>query len=508
MIRILNIYTISAFVALAGVIYGFDVASMSGVIGTHEYKSYYGNPLGTRQGAITGAIAAGSFVGALSSSVLGEWLSRKVAIQVGTILWCIGAGVQASSTSVGMLIAGRIISGLCIGLTSSLVPIYQSEIAPRKIRGRVVSLMHFAISCGVLVQYLIEYGCSFLNSPAEFRLPWAIQAVPAIFLFIGLFFLPRSPRWLASKDKWDEVLQVLAYLRTPNSDINDPLVLAEYKEIEEQISIEHERNANSYHELFGKKMRRRLFLGMAVQCLSQLTGVNVIIYFIVYILQSAGTSHTLLVSFILYLIFIVATIPTILWTDRWGRRASLLIGSIVIAFWMFGIGGVLGRYGRPTQVHNLPYTWVIVGHPAATHCVQASAYLASVAFAMTWGPLEWVYPSEIMPTRIRAKAVAISTATNWATGFTISLVVPLLYRIITWRLFIIYGAVNVASFFYVFFFVPETKQRTLEEMDEIFEHGEPIWRSFKGIHYTSRIDQLARDIEQGKDIRRIVHAVD
>ncbi|KAK9243419.1 general substrate transporter [Lipomyces tetrasporus] len=505
MVRILNIYTISAFVALAGVIYGFDVSSMSGVIGTQEYKSYYGNPLGTRQGAITGAIAAGSFVGALFSSVLGDWLSRKEAIQVGTVLWCIGAGVQASSTSVGMLIAGRIISGLCIGITSSLVPIYQSEIAPRKIRGRVVSLLHFAISWGILIQYLIEYGCSFLNSQAVFRLPWAIQAVPAIFLFIGLFFLPRSPRWLASKDKWDEVLHVLAYLRTPNRDINDPLVLAEYKEIEEQIRLEREQDANSYRELFSKKLRRRLFLGIAVQGLSQLTGINVVLYFVVYILESAGTSNTLLISSILYIIFIVATIPTIIWTDHWGRRSSLLIGSIVIAFWMFVMGGVLGRHGQPTQAQNLPFTWVIIGNPAATRCVQASAYLASAAFAMSWGPIEWVYPPEIIPLRVRTKAVSFSTATNWATSFTVSLLMPLLYRAIAWRLFIIYGAINVASSFFVLFLIPETKQRTLEEMDEIFEHGEPIWRSFRGIHYTARIDQLAKEIEQGKSIHRIVH---
>ncbi|KAK9353579.1 general substrate transporter [Lipomyces doorenjongii] len=505
MVRLLNIYTISAFVALAGVIYGFDVSSMSGVLGTEEYKDFYGNPLGTRQGAITSAIAAGSLVGALSASFLGDWLSRKVAIQLGTVLWCIGAGLQASSNSVGMLIAGRIISGLCIGITSTLVPIYQSEIAPRKIRGRVVSLLHFAIAWGILVQYLIEYGCSFLNSQAVFRLPWAIQSVPAIMLFSGLFWLPRSPRWLASKDRWEEVLHVLAFLRTPNSDINDPLVLAEYKEIEEQIRIEREMDLSSYRELFSKKMRRRLFLGMAVQGLSQLTGINVILYFIVYVLQSAGISNTLLVSSILYIMFIVATIPTILWTDSWGRRSSLLVGSLTIAFWLYVMGGVLARYGEPTQAQNLPYTWTIVGHPAARHTVQASAYLASAAFAMSWGPIEWVYPPEIMPMRIRTKAVSLSTATNWTTSFTVSLVVPLLYRKIAWRLFIIYGSLNVASFFYVLFFVPETKQRTLEEMDEIFEHGEPIWRSFRGIRYTGRLDQLAREIEQGKFVHRSVH---
>ncbi|KAK9482484.1 general substrate transporter [Lipomyces starkeyi] len=294
MVRLLNVYTISAVAALGGMLFGFDIASMSGVLGTDQYKEYYGNPLGARQGAITSALAAGSLVGALSSSFLGDWLSRKVSIQIGTVLWCIGASLQSASTGVPMLIIGRIIAGLCIGLTSSLVPIYQAEIAPRKIRGRVVALQHSALAWGIMIQYFIQYGCSFLDSQAAFRLPWAIQAVPAIILFTGLFWFPRSPRWLATKDRWDEVLRVLAFLRTPNCDINDPLVLAEYKEIEEQIHAEREEESASYRELFGKKMRKRLLLGMAIQAWSQLTGINLLLYFIVYILESAGISNILL----------------------------------------------------------------------------------------------------------------------------------------------------------------------------------------------------------------------
>ncbi|KAK9241700.1 general substrate transporter [Lipomyces tetrasporus] len=505
MVRLLNVYTISAFAALGGVLYGFDVSSMSGVVGTDQYRTYYGNPLGARQGGITAAIAAGSFLGSLCSSLLGDWLSRKVAIQLGTVLWCIGASLQAASNGVAMLILGRIVSGFCIGVTSALVPIYQAEIAPRKIRGRIVSMQHFAIAWGIMIQYFIQYGCSFLDSHAAFRLPWAIQAVPAILLFTGLFWLPRSPRWLASKDHWDEVLRVLAFLRTPNNDINDPLVLAEFKEIEEQIRVERENETNSYRELFGKKMRKRLFLGMAIQGLSQLSGVNMLLYFIVYILESAGISNTLLVSSIQYIIFIIATIPTILWTDRWGRRTSLIVGSLSVAFWMFLIGGLFASFGEPNPIPDQPYTWIIRGNPAASHCIQASLYLASASFAMSWGPIEWMYPPEIIPLRIRAKAVSLSTATNWAINFALAMSMPPLLRSIRWRVFVIFGSFNIAGFLYVWFLVPETKQRTLEEMDEIFEHEEPPWRSFKGGRYTGRLDALAKDIAQGKlDIHRTV----
>jgi MFS family permease len=225
-------------------------------------------------------------------------LSRKVTIQIGTVFWCIGAALQSASNGVGMLITGRAIAGICIGLTSALVPIYQSEIAPRKIRGRVVSFQHLAITCGMTIQYFIEYGCSFIESTAAFRIPYTVgnPAIPAIILFIGLFWFPRSPRWLASKDRWDEPLTVLAFLRTTTNDINDPLVLAEYREIEDQIRFEREIDSNSLRELLSKKMRRRVLLAMAIQILGQLSGANMLNYYIVYVFQSAGVPNPRLMA--------------------------------------------------------------------------------------------------------------------------------------------------------------------------------------------------------------------
>ncbi|KAK9343557.1 hypothetical protein V1522DRAFT_438086 [Lipomyces starkeyi] len=421
-VRLLNVYTISTFVALAGTLFGFDIASVSGVVGTDQYKKFYGNPLGTRQGGITGAMAAGSFVGALSSSYLGDN------------------------------------AGLCIGLTSSLVPIYQSEIAPRKIRGRIVVFQVFAITWGILIQYFIQYGCSFLDSEAAFRIPWAIQVIPAVILFIGLFWLPRSPRWLASVNRWDEALRVLVFLRSAKGDINDPLVLAEYKEIEEQIRCEREENANSFREL-------------------QLSGMNVLIYYTVYVLQSAGIANARLASSYQYNINIVMTIPCLAWTDRWGRRPSLLV--------------------EPNPVLNEPYTWISIGHTAASRSILACSYLAVGTFAVAWAPISWLYPTEVAPLRVRAKSVSLATAANWATNFALGFAVPPLLRAIKWRLFFLFGSFNIAAFIHVLLAMPETKQRTLEEMDEIFEHGDPLWKSFRDERDTDRLERLAREIEMG-----------
>lgn len=181
-----------------------------------------------------------------------------------------------------MLVVGRIIAGLCVGLASSIVPIYQAEIAPKEIRGRIVSLQQWAITWGILIQYYIQYGASFTgggpNNPnqgtAAFRIPWGVQAVPAILLFFGLFFFPRSPRWLASNDRWEEALKVLAELHG-KGDINHPKVLAEYTEIEEALRFEREMAVSSFKELVAPKMAQRVFLGMSVQMWSQLSGMNV-----------------------------------------------------------------------------------------------------------------------------------------------------------------------------------------------------------------------------------------
>jgi MFS family permease len=187
-----------------------------------------------------------------------------------------------------MLVVGRAIAGLCVGIASSICPVYQAEIAPKEIRGRVVSLQQWAITWGILIQYFIQYGASWVgggpNNPNQptsaFRIPWGVQIVPAVILFFGMFFLPKSPRWLASKDRWEEAIQVMAHLHG-GGDINHPKVLAEYQEIEEALRFKREESIGSYKQLVEPRMLKRVLLGMSIQMWSQLCGMNVMMYYIV-----------------------------------------------------------------------------------------------------------------------------------------------------------------------------------------------------------------------------------
>ena len=196
--------------------------------------------------------------------------------------------IQCASVDIGMLVVGRVVAGLCVGIASSICPVYQAEIAPKEIRGRVVSLQQWAITWGILIQYFIQYGSSWVgggpndpNQPTSaFRIPWGVQIVPAVLLFFGMFFLPRSPRWLASKDRWEEAIQTLAMLHG-GGDVNHPKVLAEYQEIEEALRFEREEAISSYRQLVEPRMMKRVILGMSIQMWSQLCGMNVMMYYVV-----------------------------------------------------------------------------------------------------------------------------------------------------------------------------------------------------------------------------------
>ncbi|KAK9250092.1 general substrate transporter [Lipomyces tetrasporus] len=338
-----------------------------------------------------------------------------------------------------------------------------------------------------MIQYFIQYGCSFINSEAAFRIPWVIQTIPAVILFISLFFLPYSPRWLASKDRWDEVLQVLAFPRTANENPNDPLVIAEYRKSKTKSGPSARQIPAPSMSYSRQRYAKRLFLSMAIKMWSQLSGINVMMYYTGYVLKSAGIANVRFASSIQYIINLVMTVPSLLWIDRSGRWPSLLIGAPVMSFWHFLIGGLLMRYGKPNPTVNEPETWIVVGHTAVSRTILACFYLVVATFAVSWAPISWLYPPEIAPVRVRAKSVAVAAATNWATSFALGFGVPPLLRSISWRMFFLFGALNIAAFVHILF--------ALEEMDEMFEHGEPLWKTFRAKGETDRLDKLARDIE-------------
>ncbi|KAI0133454.1 high-affinity glucose transporter [Xylariales sp. AK1849] len=499
-----NVYFICGFAAIGGGLFGFDISSMSGVLGTQAYIRYFGNPVSYTQGGITASMPAGSLIGSLASSFLADKYSRKASLQISCVLWIIGSIIQCAAQNVGMLVAGRVIAGLCVGIASSVVPVYQAEIAPKEIRGRVVSLQQWAITWGILIQYFIQYGAAQVgggpddpNQPeSAFRIPWGIQMVPAFILLIGLFFFPYSPRWLASKDRWEEAIKVLAHLHGKD-DVNHPKVLAEYQEIEDALRFEREEAISSFKALVKPRIFKRVLLGMSVQMWSQLCGMNIMMYYIVYIMEGAQLGNPLATASIQYVINVVMTLPAILYLDKFGRRPALIIGSVLMMLWLFISGALQAVYGRANDhpdKSNEAITWIVVGNRPASSAIVACSYLFVATFATTWGPTSWTYPAEIFPSKVRAKAVSLSTASNWFWNMILAFAVPPLLWSINWKMYMIFAAFNGAAFVHMTLLAPETKGYTLEEMDDLFDSGLPAWKRYKK---ESRLDQLQKEIEAG-----------
>lgn len=276
MYTITNIYMLAAFGTIGGALFGFDISSMSAWIASEQYLDYFNSPGSTLQGGITASMSAGSLVGAIGAGFLADWLGRKLCLMVACAIFVIGCVITLSSQNVAQLFVGRIINGLSIGICSSQVCVYLAELAPGKIRGRIVGIQQWAIEWGILIMYLISYGCiQTVSGPASFRIAWGVQAIPALVLAGALVFFPESPRWLAGRERWEECLEVLAILHG-KGDKNNPVVLAEYEEVREAQRVAAQAKGVGFFELFGPRIWKRTVAGTSVQMWQQLLGGNVV----------------------------------------------------------------------------------------------------------------------------------------------------------------------------------------------------------------------------------------
>jgi sugar porter (SP) family MFS transporter len=333
-----------------------------------------------------------------------------------------------------------------------------------------------------MIMFYISYGCSYVNGNGAWRLPWGLQMIPAVLLFFALFFVPESPRWLAKKDRWDECHEVLALVHA-KGDHSDPFVQTELREIREMVEFERVNASASFFELFKPNMLNRTHIGMFTQIWSQLTGMNVMMLYITYVFGMAGLSGNanLVASSIQYVINVVMTIFALIFIDRWGRRWPLLVGSTLMMTFMFANAGLMKSYGKPAPpggVNNVPEeSWDLSAAPGAAKGVIACTYLFVASFAPTWGPVSWIYPPELFPLRLRGKAVAVTTASNWIFNFALSYFVPPAFENIQWKTYILFGVFCAAMTVHVFFCFPETAGKTLEEVEDIFSSSVKPWNT-------------------------------
>jgi len=288
-----------------------------------------------------------------------------------------------------------------------------------------------------------------------------------------MLWFPESPRGLIDHGRESEALEILADVHA-HGDANNDLVQLEFAEIKEQVAFEQKEGAKSYADLVKPGIARRVFLGMSLQAWSQLSGMNIMMYYITYVFQGAGLSGrrgNLIASAVQYVLNVAFTVPAIIYIDKWGRRPMMIIGFSLMAMWLFLVGGLQGGFGHWDRSDPSNPIWLITGHGGVTRAIIVFSYLFVCSFAITIGPTSWTYPAEIFPMKVRAKAVSVSTASNWAFNTALAFAVPPGLANIGFVTYFIFGIFNLVAAIHVIFMFPETGRRTLEEIEAVFNQG-------------------------------------
>lgn len=453
------IFGITLVATLGGLLFGYDTAVISGA--EKSIQAYLIEPLNLgafAHGATVSSALIGCIIGGLLSGFISSRLGRKKSLLIAAILFflsALGSGFPETlfftkgESSMALLFTFnfyRIIGGIGVGLASAVCPMYIGEIAPAEIRGRLVSFNQFAIIFGMLVVYFVNWGIAngqtieWINA-IGWRYMFASEAIPAALFGLLLLLVPETPRYLSLTNQNDKALQVLKKINGSEEKANSIL-----NDIKNSVSGNVKAKIFSY----GKKV---IIIGILLSVFQQFVGINVALYYAPRIFESMGAAKdaSMLQTIIMGLVNVIFTVVAILTVDKWGRKPLLITGSIGMAIGMFAISGLAFNniIGISTLVFIVIYT---------------------ASFMMSWGPICWVLIAEIFPNKIRGQAVAIAVAAQWFANYLISSTYPPMMEFSGGMTYGFYGLMAVLSALFVWKMVPETKGKTLEDMEKIWKH--------------------------------------
>ncbi|EKD19126.1 uncharacterized protein L3040_007237 [Drepanopeziza brunnea f. sp. 'multigermtubi'] len=467
---------VCATAACGFLLFGYDQGIMSGIITEDNFLTYFPkmaphNKSGAIQALVVAIYEIGCLIGSIFIIFYGDRMGRRRAVLLGVAIMLIGTVLQASSFEIGQLIVGRIVTGVGNGMNTSSIPVWQSEMAPPKIRGFLVLFEGALIAGGIMISYWLNYGFFFVTQYGSFqwRFPLAFQAVFAIILFLGVVALPESPRWLLKHDKDKVALEILTRLKRCPAE--DPIIQEEVAHIKKIKEITDGKKL-TLKEFYGNgpEMNRwRVTIGYTSQFFQQIGGTNLVTYYATTVFEdSLGFSPALsrLLTACYGTLYLIAAIAALFIVDRYGRRRMLIVGSVGMGTSAMVIGTCLSQ---------------------STETYKAPAYVATVFififiafFALGWLGITWLYPAEVTPIRIRAEANGLSTSFNWLGNYAVVQLAPIMIYSISWKTYFVFMCTNFAFIPVIYLTFVETKGYPLEQLDAIFEEAKkkgenPVW---------------------------------
>jgi len=438
------VYLAAAISALGGLLFGYDIGVISGAI-LFIKKDFHLS--GGMEEIVVSSVLVGSLIGAVAGGMLADRLGRRRLLIITAAVFGLGAIGAALAPGTIWLIAARVVAGVAIGIASFVAPLYISEIAPVDIRGKLVSINQVALTSGIVISYLIDYAFAASQS---WRWMFAMAVVPAAAFGIGLVFIPDSPRWLAGRGHADRAEAVLKKIRPPEQ------IQAELNDIQKSVA----QQKGSWSELLRPALRSAMVVGVGLAIAQQMTGINTVIYYAPTIFKFAGFSSSsvaILASVGVGVVNLALTVVAMQLIDRVGRRPLLLVSLTGMTLGLLVLGLA---FSLPQLSGSLG--WIAV----------ASLMVYVGSFAVGLGPVFWLILSEIYPLRIRGRAMSVGTVTNWGGNLIVAVSFLTLTRVMgKAATFWLYAGVSIAAWLFAFFLVPETKGKTLEEIEAYMRSG-------------------------------------
>ena len=487
-------------IAFGGYIFGWDTGTIGGFINQSDFKRRFGQSAsnGTyyfskvRTGLIVSIFNIGCAIGGIAWSRIGDIWGRRLALVWVSIVYMVGLVISISSINKWyQYFIGRIISGMGVGGIAVYSPLMISEVSPKHIRGTLVACYQLMITLGIFLGYCTNFGTKNYNNSTQWRVPLGLGFAWALLMIAAMIFVPESPRFLIEVGRMEDAKKSIA--RSNKVSVDDPSVQDEVDLLHSSIELERAEGTATWKELFSPKGKilQRLIMGIFIQSLQQLTGANYFFYYGTSIFQSVGLQDSFETSIIIGVVNFVSTFIGIYFVEIFGRRKCLLWGSaaMVCCYVVYASVGVTGLYpnGRSQPSSK-----------GAGNCMIVFTCFFIFCFATTWAPIAYVIVAETFPLRIKTKGMSISISANWIWNFLISFFTPFITGAINFYYGYVFMGCCVFAFLYVFFFVPETKGLTLEEVNTMWEEGVLPWKSSNWVPPSRRsadynAEELAHD---------------
>ena len=440
-------YLIASVAALGGLLFGYDTGVISGAL-LFVRQVMHLSP--TLQGIVVAIALAGAAIGAAASGYISDRVGRRPVILSAGLLFIAGAIISAVASDVSILLVGRFLVGVGIGVASMLTPLYLAEISPANDRGAIVSLNQLCITGGILVSYLVGFALAAVGDGWRWML--ALGALPGVILSAGMLVLPESPRWLAGHGRVGHAEEVLRQLRGV-ADVSD-----EFNSLRTDV-LRADRRPSGVSQLLAPRLRRPLVIGIGLAMFQQITGINTVIYFAPTIFQSAGMSSaatSILATAGVGAVNVIMTIISIRLIDSLGRRQLLFwsLGGMAVTLFVLAGAFFVGTSGQ--------LAWIAV--------VSVATFVGF--FAIGLGPVFWLLIAEIFPLDMRGRAMSLATVANWVFNLAVSVTfLNLVGAVGSSGAFLVYGVLSVAALVFIAMMVPETKGRSLEQIEASLEIG-------------------------------------